>query len=43
MKSHAQVVLFLVPFLLANLGISANGIRHRRSEAIEEPTSCRLR
>jgi hypothetical protein len=36
------MVLFLVSFLPANPGISANGIRHRRSEAIEKPTSCRL-
>src|SRR2546426_4549722 len=37
------VVLLLVPFLPANPDISGNGIRHRRSEAIEKPTSCRLK
>jgi len=36
-------VLLLVPFLAASPDISGNGIRHRRSEAIENPTSCRLR
>jgi hypothetical protein len=42
MKSHAQEVLFLVPFLPANPDISANGTRRRRSEAIEKPASCRF-
>jgi hypothetical protein len=37
-----SAVLFLVPFLPFSDYISLNGTRHRRSEAIEKPTSYRL-